>query len=137
MLNGNRVYLLTKHEFLLLAATAGIQRLYGFDMKAEALGQEEAVYVLHSLTKRNYLQVVNEKFVLSEEMKTVFEHIKKAETVLDVHKSSGRSCILYIGGTTIKVAEAMRRKDMFEVMQIPLKDVWNHLLEEEWITGRC
>lgn len=43
----------------------------------------------------------------------------------------------YPEAALVLVAEAMRRRDMFELMQIPFEDVWNHLLEEEWITGRC
>lgn len=133
MLKENKVYLLTKHEFLLLAAAAGIQRLYGFDMNAGALEQEAAVYVLQDLTQRNYLQAIDGKFVLSEEMAGLFECIKGAETTMDVHKSSGRSCIIYMGRISVKVSQSMRRKDTFEVMSIPITEVWDYLQEEGWI----
>ena len=133
MLKENKVYLFTGHEFLLLAAAKGIQRIYGFEMKAEELEQEDAVYLLQSLTQRNYLKTENEKFVLSEEVEAVFDVIKNAETMMDVHKSSGRSCVIYLERYGVKVSQSLRRKDTFEVMLLPVADVWGYLQEEGWI----
>lgn len=133
MLKENKVYLFTGHEFLLLAAAKGIQRIYGFKMKAEELEQEDAVYLLQSLTQRNYLKAENERFVLSEEMEAVFDVIKNAETMMDVHKSSGRSCVIYLERYGVKVSQSLRRKDTFEVMLLPVADVWSYLQEEGWI----
>lgn len=133
MLKENKVYLFTKHEFLLLAAASGIHRLYGFDMEAEKLEQETAVYMLQNLNQKGFLQAVEDKFVLKKEIALLFEWIKSAEAVMEVHKSNGRSCIVYMGSMAVKVSQSLRRKDTFEVMAVPAAEIWVSLQEEGWI----
>lgn len=132
----NKVYLLTNREFVLLAAVAGIRKLYGFEMKADAMEQEEAIYELHGLAKKNYLTVKGDGFILSEEMNGLFSRIRDADTIMDVHKLSGRSCILYVGSRVVKVSQSMRREDVYEVMLLEQDEVWKHLKEEGWITEK-
>lgn len=132
----NKVYLLTNREFVLLAAVTGIRKLYGFEMKADAMEQEEAIYELHGLAKKNYLTVKGDGFILSEEMNGLFSRIRDADTIMDVHKLSGRSCILYVGSRVVKVSQSMRREDVYEVMLLEQDEVWKHLKEEGWITEK-
>ena len=129
----NKVYLLTNREFVLLAAVAGIRKLYGFEMKADEMAQEEAIYELHNLAKKNYLKVVDGSFTFTEEMNGLFSQIRDADTTMDVHKASGRSCILYVGNRVVKVSPSMRRADVYEVMLLEQDEVWKHLKEEGWI----
>lgn len=131
----SRVWLFTKKEFLFLAAAAGIRRMYGFQVDAGSMERADAVLTLQSLTRRGCLTAVNEGFELTELVKSLFLQIRDAATTIDVHKRSGRSCILYIGSAAVRVSPSMRRKEHMEVQEIPLCELWSFLQEEGWIPG--
>ena len=133
MSENNKVYLLKKHEFLMLAAVAGIRSIYGFQLAGDSLEREESIQILLDLTQKHYVRVEGERFVLINDMKMIMDQIQNVETTMDVHKSSGRSCILYIQDKAVKVTESMRRKDVLEVMLMPKSDIWKHLQEEGWV----
>lgn len=133
MLERNKVYLLSKHDFLLLAAAAGMKGVYGFELDVESLERGDSIQILQDLTARKYMQVVDGKFVPVNEMAEIFGQIKEAETTLEVRKSSGKKCIVYIYDEGVMVSPSMRRKDMFEVMMIDKAQIWQHLQDEGWI----
>jgi len=133
MLERNKVYLLSKHDFLLLAAAAGMKGVYGFELDVESLERGDSIQILQDLTARKYMQVVDGKFVPVNEMAEIFGQIKEAETTLEVRKSSGKKCIVYIYDEGVLVSPSMRRKDMFEVMMMDKAQIWQHLQDEGWI----
>lgn len=133
MSENNKVYILKKHEFLMIAAAAGMRSIYGFQLDGDSLEREESIHILQELTQKNYVRVEGERFVLINDMKIIMDQIQNVETTMDVHKSSGRNCILYIKDKAVKVTESLRRKDVLEVMLVPKSDIWKHLQEEGWI----
>lgn len=133
MLERNKVYMLSKHDFLLLAAAAGMKGIYGFKLDAESLERENSIQLLQDLTARKYMQVIDGKFVLVNEMAEIFKQIKEAETTLEVRKSSGKKCIVYLYEEGVMVSPSMRRKDMFEIMMLEKTQIWQHLQDEGWI----
>lgn len=130
-----QIYLLTAREFILLAATAGIRELYGFDMSVEELDRGKVIYVLQDLTKKGYLKTVEREFYLTEVMAGIFTQIKNAESVVEIHKRSGRRCMLYMEQEVVMVSETMYRKNVYKVSKLSLEKVWNTLVEEGWIPG--
>ena len=59
--------------------------------------------------------------------------IIEAKTTIDVHKRSGKKCIVYMGKFCVKVSNARRGNGLFAVQAVPLGEIWNHLTEEGWI----
>lgn len=129
----NEIFLVSNHEFLLLAASVGIESLYGFDLQPELLEKQEAIYSLQELTSKGWLCVEHGTFFPTGKIQEIFKRIKNAETIVEVHKKSGKRCILYISDCTIFVAESMRRNDMYEVSAYSTDDIWLNLQEEGWI----
>ena len=129
----DKVNLLTNDEFILLAAAAGMSKLYGFDMNPEQLQRDEAIYVLQGLTQKGFIVSNGQNFSLIGEMKIIFEQIKECDSYIEVHKKSGRKCMLYIGTETIKVAQSMKRPQIYELMKIETAKVWRNLMDEGWI----
>lgn len=130
----NDVFLLTEKEFLILAAASDIHSIYGFDLKPDETNRQDAILALHSLQKKGCL-VGEDKFVLSRSMKKIFNSIKQADTVIEIHKDSGRTCMIYIGNLTVKIVKSLRRTDTLEVSALRTAELWNHLKEEGWISG--
>lgn len=126
-------YLITEREFLLLAAAAGIDSLYGFELKAEAMDRENSIYTLQELTGKLYMEATENGFKPAGVMDEIFSVIKDAVTVLEVHKKSGKTCILYIGDQSVHVAKSARREETFEIGMIPFGKTWDFLVEEGWI----
>lgn len=129
----DKIYLIEKGEFVLLAAIAGINRMYGFEVHADEMLKEEALEKLQNMVSKGYINTLTGKFVLSEELSEVFSIIKDVQTVMDIHKSSGRKCILYVSDKVAKVAQSLRRRDVFEISEIEKNDVWSLLVDEGWI----
>lgn len=129
----DKVWLFTKEEFLLLAAAAGIRRMYGFPVDVQAMERKDAIYMLQKLSERGCLSAVNEKLELSGPIKNAFSVIRDASAAMEIHKNSGKSCILYVGSAAVKVSPSMRRREWLEVQEIPLADLWKFLKEEGWI----
>lgn len=128
----DKVHIFSKEEFMVLAAAAGISQIYGFPLR-EDMGEQEAILVMQKLTEKGFLLSVDGKFQLQEMMADVMAQIKAVKTTIDVHKRSGRSCIVYIGDYGVKVSASTVRDGMLEVQSIPLNEIWTCLTEEGWI----
>ncbi|MCD8157243.1 MAG: hypothetical protein LUD53_07460 [Clostridiales bacterium] len=129
----NRNYLLTNTEFVLVAAAVGITALRGFDMGMDDMNREQVVLAMQELTRRGLLENPGDGFVAAGEIGDIFAVIRDADTTLEVHKKSGRSCMFYIGKEAVKVVPSARREDTYEVSRLPVDMVWQHMLEEGWI----
>lgn len=129
----DRVHLFTKEEFVLLAACAGIHRMYGFETGADALKREGAIAALQKLHVRGCVETEDDRFRLCGETKDLFAGIREAATTLEVRKSNGRSCMIYIGSEAVRVAPSVRRQGMLEVQGIAVADLWDFLQDEGWI----
>ncbi len=129
----DRVHLFTKEEFVLLAACAGIHRMHGFETGADALKREGAIAALQKLHVRGCVENQNGQFQLCGETKELFAGIRTAATTLEVRKSNGRSCMIYIGSEAVRVAPSVRRQGMLEVQGIAVADLWDFLQDEGWI----
>ncbi|MBS6395733.1 MAG: hypothetical protein KH452_01095 [Clostridiales bacterium] len=128
-----QVYLLEQGEFLFLAAAPGIQRLYGFELKTEELKRESALLLLQDLTAKGYLSVMEEHMQTTEPLRSMFLQMEEAETVMEIHKKSGRTCIIYLGAGAVRVSRSLCRNKRLELQRIPREEVWFYLNEEGWI----
>ncbi len=126
-------YLLSNREFALIGAASGIHELYGFNMKMEECGREDIIYVLQKLTRKGCLKAEGERFIPTGDMADIFSAIRDADTTMEIHKKSGRMCILYIGSTSVCVTPSIRRTDIYEVKAMPFTEIWQYLLDEGWI----
>lgn len=129
----NEIFLISSHEFLLLAASSGIKSLYGFDLQPELLEKQEAIYLLQELTNKGWVKVEQGRFSPKGKMGEIFKRIKHAETIIEVHKKSGRRCILYIADYAIWVAESLRRTGIYEVSVCQIQSTWLKFQEEGWV----
>ena len=127
------VYLLTHQEFALLLAAAGIRRIHGYGISPKPPDREDALHMLQILSRKGYLTGSGEQFVLSGEMKQIFAQIQDAASVLEVHKASGRSCLLYLGKGCVRLSGSLRRPEILELQRLDPDDVWEWLIEEGWI----
>ena len=127
------VIVLSKEEFLLLAAAAGIRQMYGFSAPDVSGDDQELVLSMQKLAEKNMLVSIEGRFEVLEPVRSLFLQIKDAKTTLDVHKRSGRKCIVYIGDFGVKVSVSQRRPSALEIQKIPNKEIWTHLTEEGWI----
>lgn len=130
------VYLFTHQEFALLLAAAGIRRMYGYGISPEPPDRENALRMLQMLSRKGYLTANGERFVLSGEMKPIFDQMGEAESVLEVHKASGRSCLLYLGRGCVRLSGSLRRPEILELQRLDPDHVWEWLEEEGWIPER-
>ena len=128
-----KVYIFSNEEFLILAAATGIREMYGFEMNGVGEQTEELLMNMQKLVTKGYLCAEGEKFLVQESVKSMFLQIKDVQTTIDVHKRSGKKCIVYIGDFGVRVSLSIRRKGMLEVQSIALADIWNFLQEEGWI----
>lgn len=133
MSESNKVYTLKKHEFLILVAIAGMKKIYGFDLEGTSLEKEESLYILQDLVQKNYVRVEGERFLPVNDMEIILKQLCNVRTILDVHKASGRCCILYLSDMAVKITQSLRRKDMLEIMLMAKEQVWEHLQDEGWI----
>lgn len=129
----DKVIILTEQEVVLLAAANGMKKMFGFAVADTETKPDEIIYVMQKLVQNGYLEG-KEKFVLTPEIKRIFDLIENAQTILEVHKHSGRKCLIYVGSISVKVALSLRRRNCYEITEIPLNDVWKHLTDEGWIT---
>ena len=128
-----KVYIFSKEEFLILAAATGVQEIYGFEMSGAGEETQELLLNMQKLVTKGYLYTEEEKFLVQEPVKNMFLQIKNVQTTIDVHKRSGKKCIVYIGDFGVRVSPSLQRKGMLEVQSIALNDIWNFLQEEGWI----
>lgn len=126
-------YLITESEFVVLAAAADMQSLYGFELHADKLNREKSVYTLQELLKKGYVQTTENGFLPVGIISDIFANIRDAKTTVEVHKKSGKAGILYVGDQTVHVARSLRRTDTYEVGIIPFAETWRFLIEEGWI----
>ncbi|MCC8151642.1 MAG: hypothetical protein LIO96_09385 [Lachnospiraceae bacterium] len=126
-------YLLTNHEFVLIAVAAGITAVRGFDMGIDEMNREETVLALQELTSRGLLENTGEGFSPVGGIADIFSIIRDADTTLEVHKKSGKTCLLYLAGDAVKVMMSARREGTWEVSRLAAGEIWNHLVEEGWI----
>lgn len=128
----NQVFIFSKEEFLILAAASGIHQMYGFTIGEEP-SDREVVLAMQRLSERKLLISVNGTFSVQEPVKSLFFQIKEAKTTIDVHKRSGRKCVVYIGEWGVRVAISRQRPGMLEIQKIPSGEIWRFLTEEGWI----
>lgn len=128
-----KVYIFSKEEFLILAAVSGIEEMYGFDVAGVGEETEELLLNMQKLVTKGYLSAEEEKFQVQEPVKGIFRQIKDVQTTIDVHKRSGKKCIVYIGDFGVRVSPSSQRKGRLEVQSIALDNIWNFLQEEGWI----
>lgn len=128
-----KVYIFSKEEFLILAAASGIREMYGFDLSGVSQEKDELLLSMQKLATKGYLYSEGEKFLVQEPVKSIFLQIKDEQTTIDVHKRSGKKCIVYIGDFGVRVSPSVQRKGMLEVQSIALDEIWNFLREEGWI----
>ena len=127
------VIVLSKEEFLLLAAAAGIRQMYGFSVADVSSDDQNIILSMQKLAEKNMLVSIDGKFEVLEPLRSLFLQIKDAKTTLDVHKRSGRKCIVYIGEFGVKVSVSQRRQSSLEIQKILNRDIWSHLTEEGWL----
>lgn len=127
-----KVFLLSKEEFVMLAAASGIRQMYGFSI-AEEIEEEKALQAMQKLAEKGLLLSIDGKFQVQEPAAEIFRQIKEEKAILDVHKKSGKKCIVYLGEFGVKVSMSARREGMLEVQPIPLNEIWKYLTEEGWI----
>lgn len=125
-------FLFSRQEFMVLSAVSGIEKMYGFSME-EKVEEQEVLQAMQALTARNMLGSFDGIFQVQEPVRELFQQIKDAKTMLDVHKRSGKKCILYIGQFSVQVSALPNREGMLHVQKISNRDVWNFLTEEGWI----
>lgn len=128
-----KVLILTEGEFLFLAAACGIRTIYGFELESVPVDTENMLQNLQKLTEKRLLFSENGSFRLQDPAKKIFEQIKDVKSTIEIHKRSGRSCIVYIGDCGVKVSFSENRYKMLEVQVIPINEIWNFLTEEGWI----
>lgn len=128
----DKVFIFSKEEFMILAAVSGIRQMYGFSLR-EDVEEHETVLAMQKLTERGLLWSDGGKFKLPETVENVFSQIKNVKTTIDVHKRSGRKCIVYISDYGVKVSLSKNRNEMLEVQCIPIEELWKCLTEEGWI----
>lgn len=127
------VIVLSKEEFLLLAAAVGIRQMYGFSVADVSGNDQDMVLSMQKLAEKNMIVSIDGKFEATEPVRSLFLQIKDAKTTLDVHKRSGRKCIVYIGEFGVKVSISQRRQSALEIQRVPNSEIWTHLTEEGWI----
>lgn len=127
-----RVFIFSKEEFMVLAAASGIRQMYGFAVD-EDLDDQNAVQVMQKLAGKGQILSLEGRFQVQEPVSSLFLQIKDAKTTIDVHKRSGKKCIVYMGEFAVKVSLSRRGKGMLEVQGMALSEVWKHLTEEGWI----
>lgn len=127
-----KVFIFSKEEFMVLAAASGIRQMYGFSI-GEELDDQTAVLVMQQLAARKLLLSIEGKFQIQEPAASLFQQVKEAKTTIDVHKRSGKKCIVYIGDFCVKVSLSQRREGALQVQRVPLGELWKHLTEEGWI----
>lgn len=128
----DKVFVFSKEEFMVLAAASGIRQMYGFAIGTE-IDEQEAVLTMQGLAEKKLLLSINGSFQVQEPAASLFLQIKEAKTTIDIHKRSGRKCIVYIGAWGVKVTVSQRRHGMLEVQKIPIQEIWKSLTEEGWI----
>lgn len=135
-MTGDKVFLLSKEEFMILAAAFGIRRMYGFSMESVRPDDQTVIQCMQNLMKREMLLSVDGKFQVLEPLASYFEQIRDEKTTVDVHKRSGRNCIVYINDFGVKVSISQRRPEMLEIQRIETGEIWKYLTDEGWIPER-
>lgn len=128
----DKVFIFSKEEFMILAAVSRIRQMYGFSLR-EDIEEQEVVLTMQKLTEKGLLFSDGGKFQLPEMIENMFLQIKNVKTTIDVHKRSGRKCIIYIGDCGVKVSVSRNRDEMLEIQCIPIDEIWRCLTEEGWI----
>jgi len=105
-------YILNELEFMTLAASKGMQRVYGFVMKDQEQADDNEVYqTMHHMVQMGYMKAVDDGFVLSPEFNVLFQVIKDAGRVLWIRENDGngsdRCC--YLGGDHCVVTQLSSR----------------------------
>lgn len=129
----SKVFVFSKEEYLVLAAAAGIRQFYGFSMETENMDEQSTLLAMQKLSQKNILLSINGKFQIQEPVASLFLQMKNAASIIDVHKRSGRKCIVYIRDFGVKVSLSQRRQGMLEIQQVLIGEIWKHLIEEGWI----
>ena len=128
----DKVFIFSREEFIVLVAASGIRQMYGFSIYEE-LDDQNALQAMQNLVAKGQLLSVEGKFQVQEPVASLFLQMKEAKTTMDVHKRSGKKCIVYIGTFAVKVSLSRRGKGMLEVQGMMLSELWKHLTEEGWI----
>lgn len=92
-----RRYCFTEQEFLILASSLGIRSLYGFKPKEPLKTDDKELYQqLFRMTKKGFLNVSGEGYLVTPGIRELFYHLKKSDSVIticDVDDSFPEKCI--------------------------------------------
>ncbi len=103
-------YIFTDRELLILLATLGIEKIYGFELPEEDdVTREEMIHSLHSLLSKKFLisrDTPGMTYVLGEHIYPLFSIIKNAECTIEaVSPEDERQMIFYKSGDSFTVIE--------------------------------
>ena len=130
----DKIWLFTEEEFLVLAAACGVKKIFGYAIDAEKMKRENIIYSIQGLQQRGLLEI-SDSIRATKEIQDIFNVISEPNTMLEVRKKSGRSCLIYLDKYAVKVSRSMRRENTFEVMLTEVDQVWNNLMDEGWVLG--
>lgn len=134
-------YILSELEFMTLAASKGMQRIYGFVMKDQEQADDNEIYqTMYHMVQMGYMKAVDDGFVLSPEFNALFRVIKDAGRILWIRDNDGnasdRCC--YLGGEHCVVTQLSSRDEKaIKVSLIDTEDFEQYLFEEGSFLDNC
>lgn len=134
-------YILNEMEFMTLAASKGMQRVYGFVMKDQEQADDNEIYqTMYHMVQMGYMKAVDDGFVLLPEFNVMFQVIKDAGRVLWIRENAGnvsdRCC--YLGGEHCVVTQlSSRDAKALKVSLIDTEHFEQYLCEEGSFLDSC
>ena len=134
-------YILSELEFMILAASKGMQRVYGFVMKGQEQADDKEIYqTMYHMVQMGYMKAVDDGFVFSPEFNDLFQVIKAARCVLWIRENDGNvsdKCC-YLGGDYCVVAQlSSRDAKAIKVSLINTEHFERYLSEEGSFLDNC
>lgn len=131
---GEKAYCLTKIEFMILLAAAGISGIYCFSLPGESdVSREDILTSLHGLVKRGLAEVDGE-ILLSDEIRRYMDIIKRADRVLSVvPREAGPQKICYVSTKAVVVAELGEQENEIRIRCPDQGRLFEILLNDEEI----
>ena len=128
----DKVWLLTEDEFLVLASACGIKSIRFFSLNIGSVESERVIYTIHGLRQKGLLEY-GEDLHVTQEIKEIFETISDAYSTLELHKKSGRTCVIYMNDYAVRISKSFRRENTYEVSRMETNEIWSYLQDEGWI----
>ncbi len=102
----NKKYCFTDQEFLILAGSLGIKRLYGLKPIEPVKRQEREIYQqLFRMTKKGFLEALEDGYLVTPDIRELFRCLKEAENVIVIcamDDSFPEKCI-YLGEKAVLI----------------------------------